>query len=226
MIPDCAPLRLVVAGFDTAFDRIAADFAAVFGAAGAESDLIAAQPAAADRHGAVAGFERAFDHLEVLPEREFALRQLPYPSDFCGHDPQVRGFAFDRFSAVGLPLAHVERVRHHARARLEFEYFRAQLEIDVRQQIHGHDSGIAEVSFEQIGLHEPDLAGEAFLRRGAGAVFDHVGVVFDAHRARPALRRGDHGAAIARTEVDHIVAGGDFRQVCLLYTSDAADDLL
>jgi hypothetical protein len=44
--------------------------------------------------------------------------------------------------------------------------------------------------------------------------FDHVGVVLDAERARRMVAgRGQHDLAIARSEVDDIVAGSDLGQL-------------
>ena len=205
------------AAFDAALDRIAVDAAAVLGAAGGETDLIAAQPAVCNRRGIAAGLERAGEHLESLLERELALRQLPRAFDLRRHDPQVGGAVIaaaagfvDRDGFVVLPFPHRERIRHDARAGFEVEDFRAQLEIDVRQQKHRDDGRLAEIGFEQVGLQKIRLAGHARLLGVAFRQLDHVGVVFDPGRARAAFGRGDHGAAVAGTQVHHIIVRGDF----------------
>src|SRR6185503_13342063 len=192
------------------------DAAAVVLAAGLERDLFAAHAAVGDRERLAFGAERAGEHLEFLLERELALRQLVRAGDLGGHDPEQRGAprlvavavaaGAEVGGLVGLPFAHGEGVGDDARAGLQVEDLRPQLEVDVRQQEHGDHGGLGEVGLEQVRLHELRALGDAFFRGVALRQLDHVGVVLDAEGARAALRRGDHGAAVARAEVhDEVV---------------------
>jgi hypothetical protein len=53
-----------------------------------------------------------------------------------GHRPEIEMAAFDNLLPLGLPVTHIEAVRHDARSGLQFfEQFRAEALIDVKQQI-------------------------------------------------------------------------------------------
>ena len=86
------------------------------------------------------------------------------------------------FGLIGFPVFHRERVGHDARARLHVEDLRPQLHVDRRQQEHGDDVGLREVAFEEVGLGERRLAGDARPPWRWLDERDHVGVVFDAER--------------------------------------------
>src|SRR2546421_9411824 len=198
-------------------DLLAGVAAMVLLAAGAEDDLVAAH-LAVDRHGAFSGAQRAGEHLERLLERELALRQLPLSRDARRHDPEERRAPgaiarLYRLLHVGLPVAHRERVRRDARAGLEAEQLWPELQVDVRQQEHGDDGRLREIGLEEIGLHELHAVGDARRARVVPGELDHVRVVLDAHRPRAALRRGDHGAPVARAEVDDEVLRRHARHV-------------
>src|SRR5919108_2587464 len=106
-------------------DLFAVEAAMVLLAAGRKADLVAAH-LAVDRHGVLAGAERAGKHLERLLERELALRQLVLPGDARRHDPEERRAPravarLHRLLHVGLPVAHREGVRGDAGAGLQSE---------------------------------------------------------------------------------------------------------
>src|SRR5690242_19080199 len=72
-----------------AVDALAVDRALVVDAAGAERDVVAPELAVLQRHGIAARGQRARHLLEVLLQRQLALRQVPGAVDLGGHDPQV-----------------------------------------------------------------------------------------------------------------------------------------
>src|SRR5919204_914741 len=198
-------------------DLLAVEAAMVLLAPGGKDDLLAAH-LAVDRHRALAGAQRPGKHLERLLERELALRQLVLAGDARRHDPEERGTPravarLHRLLGIGLPVAHGEGVRRDARAGLQRQELRPQLQVDIRQQEHGDHSGFREVGLEEIGLHELDAFVDTCLVRVLLRELDHVRVVLDAERARAALRRRDHRAAVARAEIDDIVLWRDARHV-------------
>jgi len=106
-------------------------------------------------------------------------------------------------------------VRHDARAGLELlQQARHQLQVHLRQQVHRHHVDAAQVGLEQVPHLEtrqrlyPDalrvLARELHQPR------------FDVHAEAPgaeALRRLDHDASVARTQVDQALARPGLREV-------------
>src|SRR3989304_5614346 len=70
------------------------------------------------------------------------------------HDPEVDLLAGNGEPAVRSPVAHVEGVRDHARARPELLELRSQHEIELRQQIEGNDRGRAEIELEEVALDD------------------------------------------------------------------------
>jgi hypothetical protein len=199
-------------------EGLAVELAAVALAAGVEGDLLAAH-LAFEREGLALAAQRAGEHLELLLERHVALRRLVAARDLGRHDPEQRRApgalaAVVRVAGlVGLPVAHGEGVGDDARAGLHVEDLGTQLEIDVRQQEERDHRRLGEIGLEEVGLDERGAGRDAFLRRVALRELDHVRVVFDAHRARAALRRGDDGAAVARAEVHVEVLRRELRHV-------------
>ena len=87
---------------------------------------------------------------------------------------------------------------------------RPQPQVDLGGQIEGDDVGLIERSPEQVLAAELDAVGDAG-RLGVGGGFADPGRIdVDAEAAGAvAARRRDQDAAVARAEVDHLVAGPD-----------------
>ena len=171
-----------------------------------KAQLIAAQRGAHERL-----LGRAADHvtrefLERLREVDRSagaagLAQHPGPVNARGDDPQISGAVLDFRRLVGLPVAHRELVRSHARAGLHAEDAMPHAQVQLRQQVHRDDSGLAEVFLEDIALDDPGLVADTLGGHEAACQFGHVRVVFDSDRVGAQLARGDCNLAVAGAEV-------------------------
>jgi hypothetical protein len=132
------------------------------------------------------------------------------PGDLHRHDPQVRVERRTLDRLVGLPFAHRERVADHARARLHREDLRAQLQVELGQQVEGDHARAREILLEDVAVDDRHAVRDAGALGVALRERGHPRVVLDAHRARAELGRGrDRDAAVARAEVrDEIVRAG------------------
>src|SRR5688572_25935289 len=82
----------------------------------------------------------------LLRKRLFPPPGRVKSSLFCGYAPQVDLGAADLRRALGLPVAHAERVRDDARARLQVLHeLGPQLEIQVGQQVERDHRGRADI---------------------------------------------------------------------------------
>ena len=94
------------------------------------------------------------------------MGQFPRAAYFRRNDPKMSRApvvaAACRGGLVGFPIFHVEGVRHDTSARLEIENLRAQLDIDTREQKHGNDLCLGEITFEQISFDEIGFVANAF----------------------------------------------------------------
>ena len=83
----------------------------------------------------------------------------------------------------------------------------------VREEEEREHGGLGDVGLEHVAVHEARLVGDA----GVGGVLarhlEELAVVLDAERARAAPGGGDHVAAVAGAEVDHVVLPSDARHV-------------
>src|SRR5262249_53411134 len=120
-----------------------------------------------------------------------------------GNRPEVDRPSLHAQRLLRLPVAHVERVRDDARARLELlEQLRLQLLIERRKQIQRDDSGLADVGREEILVEEFDFVGDAGGTSTGVGLSHAVGIDIDTNPARTVyLRCGDRNAAITRAEV-------------------------
>ncbi len=107
---------------------------------------------------------------------------------------------------VRRPVGDAAVVRHDARARLELQQLRQQLGVEIRQQIERHHRRAGEVGLEDVAHLEARKIADARLARILGGMLHQVRIQVDAEPARAALRRFDDDPAIARAEVNHIVA--------------------
>ena len=101
-------------------------------------------------------------------------------------------------------------MRNNARARLERQDGRAQLQVDLLQQIQGDHGGRCQVGLEQVLLPKLHLVGHARLARIGLALLDQRGVNFDPQAGRlKALGCKNDDASVARTQINHMVAALD-----------------
>src|SRR5688572_19068425 len=98
----------------------------------AERQLVALQRGTEDRLRLAPDGHRSADTLVALDQRDAALGRVPrllleHPRafDVRGHVPQVGVAELDAVLLVRVPVAHVELVRGHPRARLHLEDRRA-----------------------------------------------------------------------------------------------------
>jgi hypothetical protein len=195
-----------------------------------EADAFAGKLGIFHAGGAAPRLERAFDHLEVLLDRELELdglavrREPPQPAagGAARHHPVEDLAALadaDRFSrrrqlrlVVRRPLAHAVIVGHDARPRLERgKEPGADHQIHFRQQIDSENGGGGDVGRVQIALVEHCAVRDPGLGRVAVGERDQPAIEVHAETACPALFcRGDHHAPVARPEVDDVIAGPDF----------------
>src|SRR5262245_45267792 len=77
------------AGADVSLHGVAVCAAGILVGSSGKTDLIAVQPTVGDRRGDIARLESSRNHLKILFEREFPLRQLPSTFDLCRHDPEI-----------------------------------------------------------------------------------------------------------------------------------------
>ena len=111
-----------------------------------EGDLVAAQPAVGHRDGCRRRLS-ACPTPSGTPASASARRpdSVHVPPALAGHDPEAaRCTSVVQSSPTvavssGVPVFHRERVRHDARAGLEVEDLRPQLQVDVGQQEHRDD---------------------------------------------------------------------------------------
>jgi len=189
---------------------------ALEGAAGAadmgdEVDVGAVEAALLDRRGA-GGAEQLLVFL-LQDERIGAAvdRQSPIAGGAGRDCPQIDDRVADPLALVPAPVAHVVIVAEHARPGAHLgEDSRPEAQVDLGEEIKGEDVGLGKRGREQILPAENDLAGEA---GGAGILVrfaDPGRIDVDAEPARAAAsRRGDQNPAVARAEIDEVVAGAD-----------------
>src|SRR5262249_45958069 len=137
-----------------------------------ERDRIAVQPRTDHDHL----FARApcddIDLLVLLRDVQLVLLgaalgadlELPQPAHLRGDNPEVDLAARPAHARleVGLPVAHIEIVRHDARTGLQFgKQAGTQREVDARQQVHGKDRCLADPGVEQVALVELRALGDA-----------------------------------------------------------------
>ena len=107
---------------------------------------------------------------------------------------------------IGLPGVHGKVVRHDARAGLRREEPGTQLDVHLRQQVHGDDGRLVETGIEEVPLIERDPVGNARALRVLVALRDALGIDIHAEAAGAVLPGGrDHNAAIPRAEIDQVV---------------------
>src|SRR5262249_21641308 len=214
----CAPrgpaLGGPIGGRRLPLDDVAAHYAAERERAGAELDARAA-PAAGGRLVA----EGACQLLEVLAQYERdgfgADARLPGAGHGGGDEPEVQpvlaAAAAHWLHAVGLPVAHVEVVRDHARTRRELAHeLGTQPQVHVLAEIERHHGGSGEVGLEEILPEECHLRGDAGGQRRVAAEAHQLWIDLhpDAPRAEIA-GGGDHHASVAAAEVEDDVVRND-----------------
>ena len=120
-----------------------------------------------------------------------------------------------------LPVAHVERVRDDARARLQLLLqLRNQLQIERRQQVQRDHGRLADVGREQILIEEFHLVADAAALQVLGRFLDALRIDVDADAARAVrLGAGDRNAAVARAEVVDDVALVTFATLSIASTT-------
>ena len=97
-------------------------------------------------------------------------------------------------------------MRHDARAGLQREEPRAQLQVHVGKEIERHDGRLREIGLEKILLAEFRARFHARQLRVVAAPLHQAGHDLHAQPARPELlRRGDHDAPVAGAQVDHVI---------------------
>ena len=175
---------------------------------------------AEQRLGLAAKRQRSTDSLELLREVELAL---PVPAlvlhgpatvDLRRHEPEEGLAVADAQRLVGLPFAHVPQVRNDARSRLHPEDLRAQLLVDVGQQVKRDDRRPRKVLLEDVALDDRYAIGDACPLGVASRKRGEVAIVFDADRARAeCLGRGDRYLAVARAEVVHDIVARRLRRL-------------
>ena len=129
---------------------------------------------------ALAVAEGAVDILEFLFEFQRARVHFPVAFYFGRNDPHIGGAAFGGVCLVRRPVFHREGMRYDTRAGFHVENGRAQLDVQVGQQVHRQHRGLAEVGGEDVAADELHFFGDAFLLRVAFRQLDHVRVVFNA----------------------------------------------
>jgi len=106
-------------------------------------------------------------------------------------------------------------VRDDARARLELPpQLRAHFQIHLRREKQRDDGCVAEAGFKQVLIQEDDSVGDAGALRVRPAFANALRIDVHADAARAArLRRRDHDAPVAATQVEHDVGGADLREI-------------
>src|SRR5262249_29724921 len=100
---------------------------------------------------------------------------------------------------IGLPIAHIEAVRHDAGTGFQFaEQFRTESQIHPRVQIDHHHGGLAQVGFEEVLRNESDLLAHTGFSGVALAFLDSYGVDVNSDTACSVLAgRSDHDTPVA-----------------------------
>ena len=101
-------------------------------------------------------------------------------------------------------------MRDDARARLHFEQGRAQLQIQVWQQVHGDHGRLIKLLHKNVALADADLVGHTGGAHIVLRMHGHLGVVFDAIGTGTKLfGGGDGNDAVARAQVVNDVLARD-----------------
>ena len=182
----------------------------------AEAQLVPVHPGAEQRLRLATQRERASEALVALHqversrERPAVVLERPLAADTGRDDPHKTIPLLDLQVLVRLPVAHVELVRSDARSRFHPENDRAQLDVELRQQVHRHHGRLGEILDEDVAGNDVDEVLDARALDVAPREFGHVGVVLDADGLGAVLLcRGDWNLAIARAQVvDDIVLAG------------------
>src|SRR5436190_15136897 len=107
--------------------------------------------------------------------------------------PQVDKPAVQLDLSVRLPGSHIELVRHDARAGLELgEQARAQLHVEIRQQVQRDHRRIAELRLEEVLAPERNEVGDALLARILVGFLDALRVDVDADGTDAEALGGGH----------------------------------
>src|SRR5918994_1517407 len=165
------------------------------------------------------GWRRPSDHWKCtrLRERGSALDAArAFRGSRLRRDlPEIYAAAIHCQLLVGCPRPHAERVRDHARSRLQFvDELWLQLQVERLEQVERHDRRWPEVRLEEVRLDELHaIAHPGFFRVG-GRFLDAFGIDVDADAPR-AVRLGgfDHNASVATAEVIHEILARDRRRL-------------
>ncbi|ABC43867.1 collagen a1 [Salinibacter ruber DSM 13855] len=148
-------------------------------------------------------------HLHLVADVQQVL------GDGGGDGPEVDRFLSDLARAevddpVRLPVAHPKVVRDDPVPRVQCpEQLRAQLHVDLRPQVQGHDRRLAQVGLKQVSLPKLDQVGDPGRLRVLAGLGDQLRIDLDADAAGAvSLGGGNRDAPVAATEVDHHVVAG------------------